>query len=83
MVNKNKSLSLFFYFSVAGHCSSPYFAFKMYNASKRAVTTLCDGLRHELQLIGSKIKVSVMYYKLFLGKYITIIMLYFLVFNYR
>uniref|UniRef100_A0A2S2PCV5 Dehydrogenase/reductase SDR family member 11 n=1 Tax=Schizaphis graminum TaxID=13262 RepID=A0A2S2PCV5_SCHGA len=30
----------------------------MYNASKQAVTALCDGLRHELQLTGSKIKVS-------------------------
>lgn len=44
---------------MAGHNVTPYFAFKMYNASKTAVTVLCDGLRHELQLTGSKIKVSV------------------------
>ncbi|XP_060851127.1 farnesol dehydrogenase-like [Rhopalosiphum padi] len=44
--------------SIAGHCLTPYFGFKMYNASKHAVTVLCDGLRHELQLMGSKIKVS-------------------------
>jgi len=44
--------------SVAGHAKTPYFAFKMYNASKQAVTILCDGLRHELQVMGSKIKVS-------------------------
>ncbi|KAL5235141.1 hypothetical protein ACI65C_002551 [Semiaphis heraclei] len=44
--------------SIAGHNLTPYFAFKMYNASKNAVTVLCDGLRHELQLMGSKIKVS-------------------------
>jgi len=49
------------YFSVSGHAKTPYFALKMYNASKYAVTILCDGLRHELQLIGSKIKVSVKY----------------------
>lgn len=36
----------------------------MYNASKHAVTVLCDGLRHELQLVGSRIKVSVEYNKL-------------------
>ncbi|XP_026822700.1 farnesol dehydrogenase-like [Rhopalosiphum maidis] len=44
--------------SITGHCLTPYFGFKMYNASKHAVTVLCDGLRHELQLMGSKIKVS-------------------------
>ncbi|XP_022183734.1 farnesol dehydrogenase-like [Myzus persicae] len=44
--------------SIAGHGLTPYFGFKMYNASKNAVTILCDGLRHELQLTGSKIKVS-------------------------
>ncbi|XP_022183729.1 farnesol dehydrogenase-like [Myzus persicae] len=44
--------------SISGHSSTPNFAYKMYNASKQAVTTLCDGLRHELQLTGSKIKVS-------------------------
>ncbi|XP_015366296.1 PREDICTED: farnesol dehydrogenase-like [Diuraphis noxia] len=44
--------------SIAGHGLTPYFGFKMYNASKNAVTVLCDGLRHELQLVGSKIKVS-------------------------
>jgi len=32
---------------------------KMYNATKHAVGVLCEGLRHELQLVGSKIKVSV------------------------
>lgn len=46
-------------FSIAGHALTPYFAFKMYNASKSAVTVLCEGLRHELQLVNSKIKVSV------------------------
>ncbi|KAL4091612.1 hypothetical protein QTP88_026271 [Uroleucon formosanum] len=40
------------------HCLTPYFGLKMYNASKKAVMVLCDGLRHELQLMGSKIKVS-------------------------
>ncbi|NP_001156186.1 fixR-like isoform X1 [Acyrthosiphon pisum] len=44
--------------SISGHKLTPNFAFKMYNASKHAVTVLCDGLRHELQLTGSKIKVS-------------------------
>ncbi|XP_060875966.1 farnesol dehydrogenase-like [Metopolophium dirhodum] len=44
--------------SITGHSLTPYFGFKMYNASKNAVTVLCDGLRHELQLVGSKIKVS-------------------------
>ncbi|VVC29948.1 Short-chain dehydrogenase/reductase SDR,NAD(P)-binding domain,Short-chain dehydrogenase/reductase [Cinara cedri] len=44
--------------SMAGHSISPYFGFKVYNASKTALTVLCDGLRHELQLTGSKIKVS-------------------------
>ncbi|XP_001945823.1 farnesol dehydrogenase [Acyrthosiphon pisum] len=44
--------------SITGHGLTPYFGFKMYNASKNAVTVLCDGLRHELQLVGSKIKVS-------------------------
>lgn len=46
---------------MAGHGLSSYFGFKMYNASKYAVTVLCDGLRHELQLTGSKIKVTVKY----------------------
>ncbi|XP_025194801.1 farnesol dehydrogenase-like [Melanaphis sacchari] len=44
--------------SIAGHTITPHFGFKMYNASKYAVTVLCDGLRHELQLMGSNIKVS-------------------------
>lgn len=44
--------------SVAGHNIIPYFSLKMYNASKHAVSVLCEGLRHELQLVGSKIKVS-------------------------
>ncbi|CAI6362226.1 unnamed protein product [Macrosiphum euphorbiae] len=44
--------------SVAGHGLTSYFGIKMYNASKNAVRILCDGLRHELQLVGSKIKVS-------------------------
>ncbi|CAH1736395.1 unnamed protein product [Aphis gossypii] len=43
--------------SISGHSLTPNFAHKMYNASKSAVTVLCDGLRHELQLTGSKIKV--------------------------
>lgn len=49
------------YSSITGHNSTSFFAFKMYNASKKAVTALCDGLRHELQLVGSNIKVSVKY----------------------
>ncbi|XP_022180330.1 farnesol dehydrogenase-like [Myzus persicae] len=44
--------------SIAGHNITAYFAMKMYNASKVAVSVLCEGLRHELQLAGSKIKVS-------------------------
>lgn len=44
---------------MAGHNITPYFGFKLYNATKTAVTVLCEGLRHELQLVGSKIKVSV------------------------
>ncbi|XP_050541976.1 farnesol dehydrogenase-like isoform X4 [Daktulosphaira vitifoliae] len=44
--------------SIAGHALTPVFAHKMYNASKFAVTALCDGLRHELQLMQSKIKVT-------------------------
>lgn len=44
---------------MVGHNITPYFGMKMYNASKHAVTVLCDGLRHELQLTGSKIKVTV------------------------
>jgi len=44
--------------SISGHSLTSNFAHKMYNASKQAVTALCDGLRHELQLTGSKIKVS-------------------------
>jgi len=41
------------------HNITPYFSMKMYNATKHAVSVLCEGLRHELQLVGSKIKVSV------------------------
>ncbi|XP_026809602.1 farnesol dehydrogenase-like [Rhopalosiphum maidis] len=44
--------------STAGHNIIPYFSMKMYNATKHAVRVLCEGLRHELQLVGSKIKVS-------------------------
>ncbi|KAL5243847.1 hypothetical protein ACI65C_011257 [Semiaphis heraclei] len=44
--------------STAGHNITPYFSMKMYNATKHAVSILCEGLRHELQLVGSKIKVS-------------------------
>ncbi|XP_050429216.1 farnesol dehydrogenase-like [Adelges cooleyi] len=44
--------------SIVGHSISSIFGNKMYNASKKAVTVLCDGLRHELQLVGSKIKVT-------------------------
>lgn len=31
----------------------------MYNATKTAITVLCEGLRHELSLVNSKTKVSV------------------------
>ncbi|KAL4121417.1 hypothetical protein QTP88_013935 [Uroleucon formosanum] len=44
--------------STAGHNITPYFSMKIYNASKHVVRVLCEGLRHELQLVGSKIKVS-------------------------
>ncbi|VVC36704.1 NAD(P)-binding domain,Short-chain dehydrogenase/reductase SDR [Cinara cedri] len=44
--------------SICGHSITPYFAHKMYNASKTAVTVLCEGLRHELSLVNSKIKVT-------------------------
>ncbi|XP_050429217.1 farnesol dehydrogenase-like [Adelges cooleyi] len=44
--------------SISGHALTPGFGNKMYNASKFAVTALCDGLRHELQMVGSKIKVT-------------------------
>ncbi|XP_025194733.1 farnesol dehydrogenase-like [Melanaphis sacchari] len=44
--------------STAGHSILPHFSMKMYNATKHAVRILCEGLRHELQLVGSKIKVS-------------------------
>ncbi|XP_022172110.1 farnesol dehydrogenase-like [Myzus persicae] len=44
--------------SIGGHHITPYFAMKMSNASKVAVSVLCEGLRHDLQLVGSKIKVS-------------------------
>lgn len=44
--------------STAGHNITPYFSMKMYNATKHAVRVLCEGLRHEIQLVGSKIKVS-------------------------
>lgn len=47
--------------STMGHHITPHFSLKIYNASKIALTVLCDGLRHELQLVGSKIKVSVCY----------------------
>jgi len=46
-------------YSTAGHNITPYFSMKMYNASKHVVRVLCEGLRHEIQLVGSKIKVSV------------------------
>ncbi|CAH1708200.1 unnamed protein product [Aphis gossypii] len=45
--------------SIGGHSITPYYAHKMYNASKTAITVLCEGLRHELRLNSSKIKVSV------------------------
>ncbi|CAH1708956.1 farnesol dehydrogenase-like [Aphis gossypii] len=44
--------------STAGHSITPCFSLKMYNATKHAVRVLCEGLRHEIQLVGSKIKVS-------------------------
>ncbi|XP_060866932.1 farnesol dehydrogenase-like isoform X3 [Metopolophium dirhodum] len=44
--------------SIGGHSITPYYAHKMYNASKTAITVLCEGLRHELSLVNSKIKVS-------------------------
>lgn len=46
-------------YSISGHSITPYYAHKMYNATKTAITVLCEGLRHELSLINSKIKVSV------------------------
>lgn len=45
--------------SICGHSITPYYAHKMYNATKTAITVLCEGLRHELSLVDSKIKVSV------------------------
>ncbi|XP_025412800.1 farnesol dehydrogenase-like [Sipha flava] len=44
--------------SICGHSKTPYFAHKMYNATKTAITVLCEGLRHELSLVDSKIKIS-------------------------
>ncbi|KAF0752647.1 farnesol dehydrogenase-like isoform X1, partial [Aphis craccivora] len=44
--------------SICGHSITPYYAHKMYNATKTAITVLCEGLRHELSLVNSKIKVS-------------------------
>ncbi|XP_050521675.1 farnesol dehydrogenase-like [Daktulosphaira vitifoliae] len=44
--------------SITGHNITPYFGHKMYNATKRAITTLCEGLRHEINLVNSKIKIS-------------------------
>ncbi|XP_050442619.1 farnesol dehydrogenase-like [Adelges cooleyi] len=44
--------------SISGHNLTPYFAHKMYNATKTAITTLCEGFRHELSLANSKIKIS-------------------------
>ncbi|KAL5243821.1 hypothetical protein ACI65C_011231 [Semiaphis heraclei] len=44
--------------SICGHSITPYYAHKMYNASKTAITVLCEGLRHELSLVNSKIKVT-------------------------
>lgn len=54
-------------FSICGHSITPYYAHKVYNATKTAITVLCEGLRHELSLVNSKIKVSVSndYWKLF------------------
>lgn len=49
----------YFFFSICGHSLTPYFAHKMYNATKKAITVLCEGLRHELNFVNSKTKVSV------------------------
>lgn len=48
-----------FLYSICGHSITPYYAHKMYNATKKAITVLCEGLRHELIFVNSKIKVSV------------------------
>ncbi|XP_050433512.1 farnesol dehydrogenase-like [Adelges cooleyi] len=45
--------------SIAAYSMVTAMGHKMYNASKVAVRVLADGLRHELQLYDSKIKVSV------------------------
>ena len=43
--------------------------FAMYYASKHAVTVLTEGLRKELQILKSKIRITVIY-NIFLKKYI-------------
>lgn len=48
--------------SITGHMVPPMSDMNVYAASKHAVTALAATLKHELNAIGSKIKITVSYW---------------------
>ncbi|XP_050436258.1 farnesol dehydrogenase-like [Adelges cooleyi] len=58
MVRNNIAGHIIHMNSVTGHSFIGAFGHKMYNASKKAITALADGLRQELKLKNSNIKVT-------------------------